>query len=411
MGKVAFITGGNGITGSAILEHLVKHTTSSQWRKIIVTSYSSFVSLVTDDPRIHFVALDFTQPSDFLTTQMREAGCGDVTHAYFSSYVHRDGFAELASANTALFENFLVALQAVTVGGENHLANVTLQTGGKYYNVHAAPRPTPCREDDPRPDFGAQYGNFYYPQEDFLKREQKGKQWTWNVIRPTGIVGCTGESRPSQRRPNNLKKSDHRLIEFTTTGKPNGMNLALTYAVYFLLCAELDVEARMPTNVTYWNDTEDQSDATLIAELTIWASTTPAAANEAFNCVNGDVFRYRYMWPRLASFFGARATSNQNFEKPRPVEEGALQQEFSVIEWLGDKQPVWETLCDRAGIPEAKATFGFVTPFIMDWAFRRSWSATLSMSKARKLGWTGYLDSYESNIRVFQRFRELKQIP
>lgn len=190
------------------------------------------------------------------------------------------------------------------------------------------------------------------------------------------------------------------------------MNLALTYAVYFLLCAELSTEARMPTNEAYWNETEDQSDAALIAAQTIWASTTPRAANEAFNCVNGDVFRYRYTWPRLAAFFGARASSEQAFEKPQPhADEGALRQEFSATEWLRDKGPVWEALCDKAGVPEAKPTFGFVTPFILDWAFRRSWSATLSMSKARKLGWTGYVDSYESNVQVFERFRELKQIP
>lgn len=204
MSKVAFITGGNGITGSAILQHLVKHTTSSQWRKIIVTSYSSFIPLVENDPRIHFVALDFTQPSAILATQMHEAGCGDVTHAYFSSYVHRDGFAELAAANTALFENFLVAIQAVTAAGDNNLANVTLQTGGKYYNVHAAPRPTPCTEEDPRPAFGAQDGNFYYPQEDFLATAQEGKQWTWNVIRPTGIIGCTGKSSILLTKANKL---------------------------------------------------------------------------------------------------------------------------------------------------------------------------------------------------------------
>lgn len=159
-----------------------------------MTSYSSFVPLVADDSRIDFVALDFTQPPQVLIPKMRQAGCGDVTHAYFSSYVHRDGFAELAAANIALFENFLVALQAVTAEGENLLANVTLQTGGKYYNVHAAPSPTPCQEEDPRPAGGAQDGNFYYPQEDFLAMEQKGKRWTWNVIRPTGIIGCTGKS-------------------------------------------------------------------------------------------------------------------------------------------------------------------------------------------------------------------------
>lgn len=190
------------------------------------------------------------------------------------------------------------------------------------------------------------------------------------------------------------------------------MNLALTYAVYFILCRELDVEARMPTNQIYWNGTEDQSDAALIAHQSVWASTTPAAVNEAFNCVNGDHFRYRYTWPRLAARLGARASPDQRFEKPTPDHDaGALQQEFSMADWLVDKQPVWDALCDKAGVPEAKATFGFVTPFIMDWAFRRTWSATLSMTKARKLGWTGYVDSYESNVRAFDQFRALKQIP
>lgn len=197
------------------------------------------------------------------------------------------------------------------------------------------------------------------------------------------------------------------------------MNLALTYAIYFLLCRELGLEARMPTNARYWNETEDQSDAGLIAEQTVWASTTPAARNEAFNCVNGDHFRFRYTWPRLAAYFGARASQDQTFEKVCPEQHGAgeaegevlVQQEFSMAEWMHDKQPVWDALCDRAGVPEAKATFAFVTPFIVDWAFRRTWSATLSMTKARKLGWTGYIDSYESNVRAFEQFKALKQIP
>lgn len=199
------------------------------------------------------------------------------------------------------------------------------------------------------------------------------------------------------------------------------MNLALTYAIYFLLCRELDLEARMPTNESYWNDTEDQSDSALIAEQTIWASTAPAARNQAFNCVNGDHFRYRYTWPRLAAYFGARASPDQVFEKPHPAQHTAaagaqekdvfVQQEFSMAEWMHDKQAVWDALCDRSGVPEAKATFGFVTPFIVDWAYRRTWSATLSMTKARKLGWTGYVDSYESNVRAFEQFRTLKQIP
>lgn len=110
----------------------------------------------------------------------------------------QDDFAELQAANKVLFENFLLALQEVAGGEpsqqrqeEGRLRSVTLQTGGKYYMVHASPAPTPCREDDPRR--AAAEDNFYYPQEDFLAAQQAGKRWTWSVIRPTGIIGCTGE--------------------------------------------------------------------------------------------------------------------------------------------------------------------------------------------------------------------------
>jgi hypothetical protein len=43
------------------------------------------------------------------------------------------------------------------------------------------------------------------------------------------------------------------------------------------------------------------TDAGLLADHLVWASTTPAAANQALNIVNGDVFRWRRMWPRLAA--------------------------------------------------------------------------------------------------------------
>jgi nucleoside-diphosphate-sugar epimerase len=127
--KVAFITGGNGITGSAIIEHLARNTTKEEWSDIIVTSRSPFKTLV-EDPRIKFVALDYTKDPKELIESSRGI-CAPVTHAYFSSYVHKDDFVELNTANRALFENFLKALVEVTP----KLESVCLQTGGKYYNV------------------------------------------------------------------------------------------------------------------------------------------------------------------------------------------------------------------------------------------------------------------------------------
>ena len=90
MGKnTAFITGANGISGTAILEYLVANTTSQDW-DIIVTSRSPFKTTV-NDPRVKFIALDYTDDVDTLVQQIKDV-CAPVTHAYFCSYVHKDDF-------------------------------------------------------------------------------------------------------------------------------------------------------------------------------------------------------------------------------------------------------------------------------------------------------------------------------
>lgn len=38
------------------------------------------------------------------------------------------------------------------------------------------------------------------------------------------------------------------------------------------------------------------------ARQQLWATTTPAAANQAFNVTNGDVFRWKWMWGDQAFF-------------------------------------------------------------------------------------------------------------
>ena len=376
MAKVALITGGNGITGSAIIEYLATQTTAQEWSQIIVTSRSPFQTTVSD-PRIKFVALDFTKDPQSLAALMNNT-CSAVTHAYFSSYVHKDDFVQLNAANQALFENFLEALLQVTP----KLENCTLQTGGKHYNVHLQPVPSPANEEDPR--IGRPQDNFYFPQEDFLVAKQAGQQWTWNVIRPEAIIGHTS--------------------------KPNGMNSALTYALYFLVCRELGQEAPMPTNQVYWNGADDCSDSGLIAHFSVWASTNSKCANQAFNVVNGDYFQWRYMWPRIAGYLGAKASSDHKFQKPVP-QEGQVQQEFSLAEWAADKRPVWDGLCDRLGRPEAKATWDAGTWQYQDWVFQRAWSATISFNKAREYGFTGYRDSFKSIVSAFDRFRDAEQIP
>lgn len=378
MAKVAFITGVNGITGSNILEHLVKNTSADQWGKIIISSRSPLVMNVSD-PRVQFIALDFlTEPKDIID-QMKDV-CKTVTHAYFSSYIHKDDFEELNSANQLIFENFLTALLAVAP----ELENVTLQTGGKHYGLHLMPVPSPTRESDPRPD--TPIDNFYYPQEDFLIGKQKGQKWKWNVIRPMAIVG--------------------------TTPKPNGMNTGITLAAYILICKKMGTDPKLAINQVQWNGVEDASYAPLIADLTIWASTNPKCGNEAFNSINGDYFCWKYMWPRLCAYFGVTTSSDYHFTKPYPT-EGETQQEFTFEDWANDPKArkAWDELCDEKGCPEAKPWFDACCWQVMDWVMRRTWVATSSFNKARKFGYTGHIDSYDCFINTFEKYRELKQLP
>jgi hypothetical protein len=110
--------------------------------------------------------------------------------------------------------------------------------------------------------------------------------------------------------------------------------------------------------------------------------------------VNGDYFCWRYMWPRLAAYIGAKVTSDQKFEKHFP-KEGVPQLESTLAEWAKDKRPTWDA-----------GTWAY-----QDWVFQRTWSATLSINKARKFGWMGHMDSYDAFVKTFERMKALGQIP
>jgi hypothetical protein len=76
---------------------------------------------------VEFVAIDFLDPVESVIEKIQPY-CSDVTHAYFTSYVHNDNFDILKEKNIPLFQTFLTAID--TVAGES-LQRVCLQTGGK----------------------------------------------------------------------------------------------------------------------------------------------------------------------------------------------------------------------------------------------------------------------------------------
>ena len=62
-----------------------------------------------------------------------------------------------------------------------------------------------------------------------------------------------------------------------------------------------------PGSAQQWNGLTDVTDARVLAKHVEWAATSEACRNQPFNIVNGDVFRWRWLWPKLAADFGIEA--------------------------------------------------------------------------------------------------------
>ncbi|KAB8208680.1 hypothetical protein BDV34DRAFT_210730 [Aspergillus parasiticus] len=372
-GKVAFVAGANGISGFAIIEHLVRQP-KAEWSKIIVTSRRP-LAYFWPDPRVEFVAVDFLEPVEKIVAKLRNI-CAPVTHTYFTSYVHHDDFRVLKEKNVPLFKNFMDAVDEVCP----NLERVCLQTGGKYYGVHLGPVKFPLSENMPRYDDKGY--NFYYVQEDYLKEVQKRRNtWSWNIIRPNAINGFAPHA--------------------------NGMSEALTVAIYMLICRELGQPAQFPGNEYFWNSIDDNSYAPSLADLTIHATTKNHCKNEDFLHCNGDVFVWKYMWQDVAKYFGVEAPEPQ-FNKAAGQAD-TLNNEIDMVEWAKDKRPIWEAVVKKYG--GKVEAFDWGTWGFFNWATGKSWCTISSVNKARKYGWQRTDDTFETWIETYRSFENAGVLP
>jgi hypothetical protein len=89
----------------------------------------------------------------------------------------------------------------------------------------------------------------------------------------------------------------HTIIGFAVG---NAMNMGVTLAMYAMLCKASGQPFVFSGSPAQWNSLTDMTDARLLARHLAWASTNEGDRNEDFNVVNGDVFRWKWRWPRLA---------------------------------------------------------------------------------------------------------------
>ena len=289
------------------------------------------------------------------------------THIFLATWLRQATEAENVRVNSAMVRNVLDAVSSA--GSVEHVA---LVTGLKHYlgpfeayakgNLPA----TPLREEQER----LEIENFYYAQEDEVFSAAARDGYSWSVHRPHTIIGYA---------------------------VGNAMNMGTTLAVYATICKELGKPMQFPGSAAQWNGLTDITDARVLAKQLLWAATTPAAKNQAFNIVNGDTFRWNWMWPRIANWFGVEA---------RPLEgEG-----WPLEQQLADAAPVWKSIAEKHGLAELDINV-LASAWHTDADLGRPIEVITDMSKSRKLGFLEFQSSEDSFRDLFATLREERLIP
>lgn len=289
------------------------------------------------------------------------------SHVFITTWSRQATEAENIRVNAAMVRNLLDALRPA--GSVRHVA---LVTGLKHYlgpfeafgtgKVH----PTPFREEYGRLDVD----NFYYAQEDEVFGAASRDGFSWSVHRPHTVIG---------------------------KAVGNAMNMGTSLAVYATIAKETGRPFRFPGSPEQWNGLSDLTDAKLLARHLAWAATTPVAANEAFNVVNGDIIRWSWMWGRVADWFGVA---------PAPFDGEIIPLERQMAE----DAPIWNRIAEREGLAEAELS-RLASPWHTDADLGRPIEVVTDMSKSRRLGFLDYQPTDDAFFALFEELRRDRLIP
>ncbi len=134
-----------------------------------------------------------------------------------------------------------------------------------------------------------------------------------------------------------------------------------------------------------------------LARHLLWATETEAAHDEAFNVVNGDVFRWQWMWGRIANWFGVEAAPFDGIVRP-------LEQQ------MANDAALWREIATREGLVEPDLN-RLASPWHTDADLGRPIEVVTDMSKSRRLGFTGYQPTDDAFFALFERLRDDRLIP
>lgn len=358
MKRTALVVGVTGIGGN----HVARELLAQGWDVVGLSRRPP-----QDLPAIRHVGADLMD-REALAAALAALPDFAPTHVFITTWMRQDTEAENIRVNAALVRNLLDALSA-----KKTVRHVALVTGLKHYlgpfEAYASSGTlpaTPLRESQPR----LPLENFYYAQEDEVYAAAERDRFTWTVHRPHTVIGLA---------------------------VGNAMNLGTTLAVYASLCKETGRPFQFPGSEAQWRGLSDVTDARMLAKQLVWAADTDAARNEAFNIVNGDVFRWSWLWPKLAGWFGVEAAGFDG--TVRPLEAA-----------MANDHAAWRALAERHGLVEPDLD-RLASAWHTDLDLGRPLEVMTDMANSRRLGFTAWQATDDSFFDLFARLRAERLIP
>ena len=355
MENIALVVGSTGITGSNLAQELI----FKGW-----ITYGLARSPNTDMPGLRAIKADLLD-EESLSLALENIA---PTHVFFNTWMRNDTEEENIRVNSSLVRNLLNALSP-----KKSVQHVAIVTGLKHYlgpfeayaQKGTLPE-TPLREEQPR----LKYPNFYYAQEDAVYEAAKRDHFTWSIHRPHTVIGYA---------------------------IGNLMNMGTTLAVYATICKETGAKFVWPGSEAQWNGLSDVTDAKVLAKQLVWAATNEAAKNEAYNVTNGDIFRWKWLWQKIADYFEIEAEGFDTSIKPlENVMEG--------------KEQIWKAIAERYELKEANLS-KLSSAWHTDLDLGRPIEVMTDMSKSRKAGFTVFESTEDSFLNLFEKLRLEKIIP
>ena len=355
MNKIALVVGSSGMAGSNLAEQLI----AEGWE-----TYGLARTPNTENKALKPVAADLLDPESLKTA----LAAIKPTHVYITTWMRNDTEAENIRVNSLMVRNLLDVLSE-----KKSVQHVALVTGLKHYlgpfEAYAKEGflpETPLREEHPR----LNVENFYYAQEDEVYAAAERDGFTWSIHRPHTVIG---------------------------QAVGNAMNMGTTLAAYATICKETGRPFIWPGSEAQWNGLSDVTDARILAAHLIWASTTDAARNEAFNIVNGDYFRWSWLWNRIAKYFGVEAVGFG----------GTIQ---SLEKEMANDGEIWQQIAEKYQLKE-RVLSRMATAWHTDLDLGRPIEVMTDMAKSRKLGFNVFQSTEDTFYDLFEQLRAAKLIP